>query len=46
MGNPFPFQMTGQIQGKVLLVTGGGSDIDRATALKLAQESAKVMIAN
>jgi NAD(P)-dependent dehydrogenase (short-subunit alcohol dehydrogenase family) len=34
------------VQGKVVLVTGGGSGIGRATALKLAQEGAKVMIAD
>jgi NAD(P)-dependent dehydrogenase (short-subunit alcohol dehydrogenase family) len=38
--------MPGLVQGKVVLVTGGGSGIGRATALKLAQEGATVMIAD
>jgi len=38
--------MAGLVQGKVILVTGGGSGIGRATALKLAHEGAKVMIAD
>ena len=36
--------MPGLVQGKIALVTGGGSGIGRATALKLAKEGAKVMI--
>src|SRR5215472_2637423 len=38
--------MPGMVQGKVILVTGGGSGIGRATALRLAQEGATVMIAD
>jgi NAD(P)-dependent dehydrogenase (short-subunit alcohol dehydrogenase family) len=38
--------MAGLVQGKIALVTGGGSGIGRATALALAREGAKIMIAD
>src|SRR5437763_3554509 len=38
--------MPGVVQGKIVVVTGGGSGIGRATALKLAEEGATVMIAD
>ncbi|MGO9265263.1 MAG: SDR family oxidoreductase [Candidatus Binataceae bacterium] len=38
--------MAGTLQGKVILVTGGGSGIGRATSLILARQGAKVMIAD
>jgi NAD(P)-dependent dehydrogenase (short-subunit alcohol dehydrogenase family) len=38
--------MAGQLQGKIALVTGGGSGIGRATSLRLAREGAKIMIAD
>jgi NAD(P)-dependent dehydrogenase (short-subunit alcohol dehydrogenase family) len=38
--------MPGLVEGKIMLVTGGGSGIGRATALKLAHEGATVMIAD
>ena len=38
--------MAAQLQGKVILVTGGGSGIGRATSALLARQGAKVMIAD
>jgi NAD(P)-dependent dehydrogenase (short-subunit alcohol dehydrogenase family) len=38
--------MATQLQGKVILVTGGGSGIGRATSAMLARQGAKVMIAD
>jgi NAD(P)-dependent dehydrogenase (short-subunit alcohol dehydrogenase family) len=38
--------MAGLVQGKIALVTGGGSGIGRATALALAKEGAKVAVSD
>jgi NAD(P)-dependent dehydrogenase (short-subunit alcohol dehydrogenase family) len=38
--------MAGSLEGKVVLVTGGGSGIGRATSLLLAKQGARIMIAD
>lgn len=36
----------GKLDGKIALVTGGGSGIGRASSIKMSQEGAKVMVAD
>src|SRR6516165_11045561 len=38
--------MAGSLDGKVILITGGGSGIGRATSLLIARQGGKVMIAD
>ena len=38
--------MAGQLEGKVSLITGGGSGIGKASALAFAREGSKVVVAD
>lgn len=38
--------MTGKLEDKVVIVTGGSSGIGRATAIKIAEENGKVVVAD
>jgi len=38
--------MTGQLEGKIALVTGASSGIGRATALAFARDGARVVISD
>ena len=38
--------MTGRLEGKVCVITGGGSGIGRASALLFAREGARVIVAD
>ena len=44
MVGPYHGPMTSRLDGKVILLSGGGSDIGRATALRLAAEGAAVAV--
>ena len=38
--------MTGRLQDKVAVITGGGSGIGRATAIRFAEEGAHIVVAD